>query len=88
MSSANSHGEPRITRRHVDPSFEAALILDPQSRVWELYVTGPAHGMITFLMDNSETSIIDKLWHEAQFDKMQKFEIQDLDEEAERLDGT
>jgi|1_EtaG_2_1085319.scaffolds.fasta_scaffold148873_3 hypothetical protein len=53
-----------------DIGFEANLLLEPDTRNWQLFVEGSAAGMLAFFMDSSEGSILSKFYSEAQFDRL------------------
>ena len=69
------HGEP------LEAPFMANLFLDSETRLWRLELQGPAAMLLFFLLDNTENSIIHKLWDEAKFDRLIKFDLGELDEE-------
>ena len=59
----------------------ANLFLDNESRMWRLELQGPAAMLLFFLLDNTENSIIHKLWDEAKFDRLMKYDLGELDAE-------
>lgn len=68
-------GEP------LDHPFAANLFLDNESRMWRLELQGPAAMLLFFLLDHTENGIIHKLWDEAKFDRMMKFDLGELNED-------
>lgn len=62
--------------------FEPAanLMLDPDSRTWRLEVVGPASFILHFMLDNGEHSLTHKLWDEAKFDRLLKYDLGELNE--------
>jgi len=59
----------------------ANLFLDSETRLWRLELQGPAAMLLFFLLDNTENSIIHKLWDEAKFDRLVKYDLGELDVE-------
>ena len=59
----------------------ANLFLDNETRLWRLELQGPAAMLLFFLLDNTENSIIHKLWDESKFDRLLKYDLGELDEE-------
>jgi|TARA_B110001454_G_scaffold40792_1_gene40115 hypothetical protein len=60
--------------------FEVNLMVDPDSRVWRLEATGQAATLLFFLLDASENGVIQKLWEEAKFDRLVKYDLGELNE--------
>ena len=60
----------------------ANLMLDADTRIWKLELQGPAAMILFFLLDHSESSITNKLWTEAKFDQMMKFDLGELNDDA------
>ena len=61
--------------------FMANLFLDNDTRLWRLELQGPAAMLLFFLLDNTENGIIHKLWDEAKFDRLIKYDLGELDED-------
>ena len=59
----------------------ANLFLDNDTRLWRLELQGPAAMLLFFLLDNTENGIIHKLWDEAKFDRLMKFDLGELNED-------
>jgi len=57
----------------------ANLLLDADTRQWRLELQGPAAMLLFFLIDPSEQSLAKKLWEEAKFDQLMKFDLGELD---------
>ena len=53
--------------------FEAALVMNPETRDWELHAHGTAAAMLAFLLDSSKGSITTKFYTEALFDRIVAF---------------
>ena len=53
--------------------FSATLNKNEEMDQWELYVSGTASGILGFLTDNSEYSVIAKIWQEAQFERIAQY---------------
>ncbi len=66
----------------VEDSIAANLMLDPETRVWKLELQGPAAMILFFILDHSDTSITNKLWTEAKFDQMMKYDLGELNGDA------
>tara|TARA_B100000131_G_scaffold6695_1_gene6951 strand:+ start:136 stop:396 length:261 start_codon:yes stop_codon:yes gene_type:complete len=66
----------------LEPPLAANLLLDAETRMWRLELQGPAAMILFFLLDNAESSITNKLWNEAKFDQIMKFDIGELDYDA------
>ena len=66
----------------VEDSIEASLMLDPETRIWKLELRGPAAMILFFMLDHSDTSITNKLWTEAKFDQMMKYDLGELNDDA------
>ena len=66
----------------VEDSITANLMLDPETRVWKLELQGPADMILFFILDHSDTSITNKLWTEAKFDQMMKYDLGELNDDA------
>ena len=75
LGELRGHGEP------LDHKFAANLFLDNESRMWRLELQGPAAMLLFFLLDHTENGIIHKLWDEAKFDRMMKFDLGELNED-------
>ena len=73
---------------YVDRDYEleeplaANLMLDADTRLWKLELQGPASMILFFLLDHSESSITNKLWTEAKFDQMIKYDLGELNDDA------
>ena len=65
----------------MDHPFAANLFLDNETRMWRLELQGPAAMLLFFLLDHTENGIIHKLWDEAKFDRMMKFDLGELNED-------
>jgi len=61
--------------------FEVNLMVDPDSRVWRLEATGQAATLLFFLLDASPNGVIEKLWEEAKFDRLVKYDLGELNED-------
>ncbi len=66
----------------VEDSIEASLMLDPETRIWKLELRGPDAMILFFMLDHSDTSITNKLWTEAKFDQMMKYDLGELNDDA------
>ncbi len=66
----------------LEEPLAANLMLDPETRLWKLELQGPAAMILFFLLDHSESSITNKLWTEAKFDQMMKFDLGELNDDA------
>ena len=66
----------------VEDSIAANLMLDPETRIWKLEFQGPAAMILFFILDHSDTSITNKLWTEAKFDQMMKYDLGELNDDA------
>ena len=75
MGELRGHGEP------LDAPFLANLYLDNETRYWRLELQGPAAMLLFFLLDHTENGIIHKLWDEAKFDRLIKFDLGELNED-------
>ena len=75
MGELRGHGEP------LDAPFLANLFLDNETRYWRLELQGPAAMLLFFLLDHTENGIIHKLWDEAKFDRLIKFDLGELNED-------
>jgi len=60
--------------------FEVNLMVDPDSRVWRLEATGNAATLLFFMLDASTNGVIEKLWEEAKFDRLIKYDLGELNE--------
>jgi hypothetical protein len=60
--------------------FEVNLMVDPDSRLWRLEATGQAATLLFFLLDASPNGVIEKLWEEAKFDRLVKYDLGELNE--------
>ena len=72
---AKGHGEP------LEAAMMANLFLDSETRLWRLELQGPAAMLLFFLLDNTEEGITQKLWDEAKFDRLVKYELGELNED-------
>ena len=61
--------------------MSANLLLDPDSRIWKLEVVGSAAFILHFMLDNNETGLTHKLWDEAKFDRLIRYDLGELDED-------
>ena len=59
----------------------ANLFLDNETRLWRLELQGPAAMLLFFLLDHTDEGIINKLWNEAKFDRLMKYDLGELDVE-------
>ena len=75
MGELRGRGEP------LEAPCMANLFLDNDTRLWRLELQGPAAMLLFFLLDNTEDGIIHKLWDEAKFDRLLKYDLGELDEE-------
>jgi len=75
MGELRGHGEP------LDAPFLANLFLDNETRYWRLELQGPAAMLLFFLLDHTESGIVHKLWSEAKFDRLIKFDLGELNED-------
>jgi hypothetical protein len=64
-----------------DEPLHANLFLDSESRMWRLELQGPASMLLFFLLDHGENGIVQKLWEEAKFDRLMKYDLGELDVE-------
>ena len=71
MSAEEDRKGFRVVR--ADTEFEASLMLEPETRHWQLYAEGPASAMLAFFVDSSDESIITKFFEEARFDSMIRY---------------
>ena len=76
VGEVRGHGEP------LEAPFMANLFLDNETRLWRLELQGPAAMLLFFLLDNTENSITHKLWDEAKFDRLVKYDLGELNEEG------
>jgi hypothetical protein len=74
-------GELRGEGDPLDAPFAANLFLDNETRNWRLELQGPAAMLLFFLLDHTENGIIHKLWDEAKFDRLMKFDLGELNED-------
>jgi hypothetical protein len=65
----------------VRDQMSANLLLDPDSRIWKLEVVGSAAFILHFMLDNHETGLTHKLWDEAKFDRLIRYDLGELDED-------
>ena len=65
----------------VRDEMSANLLLDPDSRIWKLEVVGSAAFILHFMLDNNETGLTHKLWDEAKFDRLIRYDLGELDED-------
>ncbi len=61
--------------------LEANLYLDGDTRTWRLELQGPAFVLLAFMLDATENGITDKLWTEAKFDRLLKYDLAELADE-------
>ena len=61
--------------------MSANLLLDPDNRIWKLEVVGSAAFILHFMLDNNETGLTHKLWDEAKFDRLIRYDLGELNEE-------
>jgi hypothetical protein len=66
----------------IEDNISANLMLDPETRIWKLELQGPAAMILFFILDHSDTSITNKLWTEAKFDQMMKYDLGELNDDA------
>jgi len=66
----------------LEEPLAANLMLDADTRIWKLELQGPAAMILFFLLDHSESSITNKLWTEAKFDQMMKYDLGELNDDA------
>jgi hypothetical protein len=66
----------------LEEPLAANLMLDADTRIWKLELQGPAAMILFFILDHSESSITNKLWTEAKFDQMMKFDLGELNDDA------
>ena len=66
----------------IEDNISANLMLDPETRIWKLELQGPAAMILFFILDHSDTSITNKLWTEAKFDQMMKYDLGELNGDA------
>jgi hypothetical protein len=66
----------------LEEPLAANLMLDADTRMWKLELQGPAAMILFFLLDHSESGITNKLWTEAKFDQMMKFDLGELNDDA------
>ena len=57
----------------------ANLFLDNDTRMRRLELQGPAAMLLFFLLDSGSEGIIQKLWDEAKFDRLLKYDLGELD---------
>ena len=67
----------------IPEELEANLFLDNDTRLWRLELQGPAFVLLAFLLDSSEYGIAEKLWTEAKFDRLVKYDLGELDDRAD-----
>ena len=75
VGEVRGHGEP------LEAPLMANLFLDNDTRLWRLELQGPAAMLLFFLLDNTENSIIHKLWDDSKFARLLKYDLGELDEE-------
>ena len=63
--------------------LEANLFLDNDTRMWRLELQGPAFVILSFLLDATKHGIAEKLWTEAKFDRLIKYDLGELDDRAD-----
>ena len=66
----------------LEEPLAANLMLDADTRIWKLELQGPAAMILFFILDHSDTSITNKLWTEAKFDQMMKYDLGELNDDA------
>ena len=59
----------------------ANLMLDPESRTWKLEIVGSASFLLHFMLDTGENGLTKKLWDEAKFDRLIRYDLGELNEE-------
>jgi hypothetical protein len=64
----------------IGDEMSANLMLDPENRVWKLEIMGSAAFILHFMLDSTEASLTGKLWDEAKFDRLIKYDLGELDE--------
>ena len=79
MSGDDWVGEPR--GEPLEAPMMANLFLDNETRLWRLELQGPAAILLFFLLDNTESGITQKLWEEAKFDRLVKYDLGELNED-------
>ena len=79
MSEDDWVGEPR--GEPLEAPMMANLFLDSETRLWRLELQGPAAMLLFFLLDNTEHGITQKLWDEAKFDRLVKYDLGELNED-------
>ena len=62
------------------PPFEIQLEMDPENRMWRIMATGSVSTLLFFLLDASDTGIVQKLWEEAKFDRLVKYDLGEIDD--------
>lgn len=67
----------------IPEELEANLYLDGSTRMWRLELQGPAFVMLAFLLDSTSNGIAEKLWTEAKFDRLVKYDLGELDDRAD-----
>ena len=60
-----------------EPPFSATLGRNEDTQRWELFVEGSASGLLSFLTDISDHSVIAKIWQEAQFERITLYAMTD-----------
>ena len=59
----------------------ANLYLDNESRIWRVELQGTAAMLLFFMLDSTESGLIQKLWEEAKFDRLVKYDLGELNED-------
>lgn len=60
--------------------FDIQLEMDPETRMWRITATGTASTLLYFFLDASEQGIVEKLWEEAKFDRLVKYDLGEIDD--------
>jgi len=60
-----------------EPPFSATLRQNEETLRWEMFVEGSASGLLAFLTDISNQSVIAKVWEEAQFERIAIYTMTD-----------
>ena len=60
--------------------MSANLMLDPENRLWKLEVMGSAAFILHFMLDSTDTGLTGKLWDEAKFDRLIKYDLGELND--------
>jgi hypothetical protein len=60
--------------------MSANLLLDPDSRTWKLEIIGSASFILHFMLDSNEHGLTNKLWDEAKFDRLIRYDLGELND--------